>query len=508
MEYSPRCLWLIAFVFALPAVLFLVGSVPAQGLPQSPYSAPSMVRSGLDFAPSNPLGVPSGVGPRGSDSIYLNSEMFQDILRLIPNLQVGYLYSFGKSVGAGRLTLDYLQPIRLGANSVVFGEAHGEFTDFWKTLPSIWRRVDSSIALMTTTETGRHGFNERADLSIGGGYRTLLDENTLLGVNAFFDSTKMGRSWYTSGGLGFEFAALLSGNDAIDLTFNWYGDLFSSKYLIHTFRFWSGDRYRNQDHINTFRRGPQNYDFQAGYSHELWNGGPDLRLSATGYRFGGLDAVYGTRVGTELKTRNGTFTMKYEASHDWLNGTYHEVGGFVNVGLRLSNLLNGDSPFVMPEPIFRSPRNLRKWLTDKVRRRWHAQAGELASRSGYTRYCVAIPPGGIINKGQIYPINPAFAPPFTNIKEWRMEWRGLTLPGFTITVYRVEFCMGGNILMGNTPSGPPCGVQCIDTETGTGEWRETTHWGNCTGSNRVRLSMNAAQLQFASDGYLCFSFRY
>ena len=31
--------------------------------------------------------------------------------------------------------------------------------------------------------------------------------------------------------------------------------------------------------------GNSNFDFQAGYSHELYNGGPDLRLSVTGYKF-------------------------------------------------------------------------------------------------------------------------------------------------------------------------------------------------------------------------------
>lgn len=56
---SPRLFGL----FTLFTILISVLTVGAQGLPQSPYSAPSVVRGGLDLAPSNPLGMPSGVGP-------------------------------------------------------------------------------------------------------------------------------------------------------------------------------------------------------------------------------------------------------------------------------------------------------------------------------------------------------------------------------------------------------------------------------------------------------------
>ena len=137
--------------------------------------------------------------------------------------------------------------------------------------------MDTTPTAGITTTTTRSGFNERTDLSFGGGYRTILNENTLLGVNGFFDTTKLGSRWYSSGSLGFEYAALLPGNDAIDLNFNWYGRLFDGKVLV-----------------KAFRRGPRNFDFQAGYSRELWDDGPDLRLSATGYRFSSGAGVSGS----------------------------------------------------------------------------------------------------------------------------------------------------------------------------------------------------------------------
>ncbi|GEM_PF-415847 len=283
---------------------------------------------GLDLAPSNPLDMPGSTGghPRGMNQILITPQLLQGLLPMIPNLEAGYLYNFGRGVNSGRLTLDLLVPIGLSADSVVFGEVHNEWQDFWKTV------------------TG--GANHRIDLSIGGGYRTILTENTLVGVNGFYDTTRLGNRWYPSGSIGFEFAALLPGNDAIDLTFNWYGNMFRSNVLA-----------------NAFRRGPSNYDFQAGYSHELWNGGPDLRLSATGYRFSAGTGVYGFRARAEARTRDGMFTLRYEAAHDRVNKTYHTIGGFLNVGLRMSNLLQGESPFEMPEPIFNSPRNLRTLLT-------------------------------------------------------------------------------------------------------------------------------------------------
>ncbi len=337
-----RCI--VLSILTLIIALLISYSAIAQGLRQSPYSAPNVLRgtrSDLDLGPSNPLSAPMAglVGPREQSSILFSPNLFQGILPNIPNLQFGYLYRFGSAYArSNRLSVDYLLPITLGhGNSAIFGEAHGEFTNFWDSI----RNVFSSRDTITSTSS----FDERKDLSFGGGYRTILNENTLIGVNGFFDTTKIGGKWYNSGGLGVEFAALLPGNDAVDLTLNYYGNLFNSDVLTRV-----------------FRTGPENYDFQTGYSHELWNGGPDLRLHATGYRFSAGTSVYGYKGGAELKSRDGMFSVKYEIAHDRINKTYHTVGGFVNLGFQLGNLWNGESPFVGPEPIFSSPRNLKRLL--------------------------------------------------------------------------------------------------------------------------------------------------
>ena len=347
------------FLLTLLVVWALSISAPVPGLSQQPFSASAVEYGGLDLKPSNPRSTPVGFGAPGAGSILVTPQMFQGILPLPSNLQAGYLFNFGDSVGSGRLTLDFIQPIVFG-NSAVFGEAHGEFQNLWKTIGNLFR---------TGATTSQDSFNVRTDLSFGAGYRTILREATLLGVNGFFDTTKLGGRWYSSGSVGLEMVALLPGNDALDLNFNWYGNLFNSNVLA-----------------DAFRRGPENYDFQAGYSHELWNGGPDLRLSATGYCFSSGSVVYGGRTGAELMTRDGMFSVKYEAAHDPINQTYHTVGGFVNVGFQLSNLLSGASPFVSPTPVFKSPRNLARLLSTQVKRSYYQPSAvtlRRASQNGY-----------------------------------------------------------------------------------------------------------------------------
>jgi hypothetical protein len=341
----------------LACTLFTIAET--QGIQQSPYSAADVVRrgapagGGLGIPPYNPLGFPgSPMGlSGGSDSLYVSDGMLRGILPLIPNLQFGYLYNFGNNrVSSGRFTADYLLPISLSADSTLFGEAHTEFQDFWKT----------------------SSFNNRVDLSFGGGYRTFVRRDTLLGVNGFYDTSRLGGTWYSSGSVGLAMAALAAGNDAVDLNFNWYGQIFNSSVIR-----------------NAFRYGPSNFDFQAGYSHELWNGGPDLRLTATGYKFDIGNSVYGWNAGAELKSRDGMLVLRYDVGHDKVNQTYQTVGGFVNVGLQLENLLKGESPFTMPEPIFKSPRSLRYLLTQPVKRDWHQPAAAIVAQQAAAQQTAA-----------------------------------------------------------------------------------------------------------------------
>ena len=358
---SPSRGWVLLILLLSSLLVCSLSTVAeTQGLQQSPYSASNVVRNGgpgggLDLAPSNPLGLPgSTLGlPGGPESLYVSDGMLKGILPLIPNLQFGYLYDFGNNrVSTGRFTADYLLPVIVSPNSELFGEAHTEFDDFWNTLKSVF----------TSSRAYNNGFNNRVDMSFGGGLRTFLRHDTLLGVNGFYDASRLGGTWYSSGGVGLEMAALI-GSDALDFNFNWYGQLFNSNVII-----------------NAFRYGPSNFDFQAGYSHELWNGGPDLRLSATGYKFDIGNSVYGWNGGAELWSRDAMFVLRYNVGHDKLNWTYQTIGGFVNIGFQLENIFRGESPFTKPQPIFKSPRTLTYLLTQPVRRDWHQPAAVVATR--------------------------------------------------------------------------------------------------------------------------------
>jgi hypothetical protein len=343
--------WRFAGVLLLSILLTSSLSIvaEAQGLQQSPYSAPSMLRGtssgGLDLAPSNPLGLPgsSTHWAGGSQSLHVSDAMFRGILPLIPNLQFGFLFDFGnRKVVQGRFTTDYLLPFSLSPCSVIFGEGHAEFQDFWNT----------------------QSFSNRTDVSFGGGYRTLLRPDLLVGLNGFYDGSGWGGPWYSSGGIGFETAALFKNFDAADFHFNWYGLLFNNDLIP-----------------NVFRTGPSNFDFEAGYSRELpwiWT---DLRLKMTGYRFDVGSGVWGWNAGAELKSRDGMFVVKYDVGHDRVNQTYQTFGAFVNVGFKLGNLFKGESPITLPEPIFRSPRTLRYVLTQPVKRDWHQPAAALVARA-------------------------------------------------------------------------------------------------------------------------------
>jgi hypothetical protein len=353
MDMRPgACLWLQ--VLGLVVLIFL-GLARGQGIQTSSYGASSVLRGAsggeLELPRPNPFGLPGQAlrGADGSGSFFVSNGMLQDLLPVIPNLQFGYFYNFGKDVSSGRATIDYTRPFHLSERSVVFGEAHTEISDFW--------------------ETFKGSTNNRVDVSLGGGYRHAFSNAALVCINGFYDTSRLGGRWYSSGGLGLQMAAELPGNDALDVNFNWYGNLFQSSVIR-----------------NAFRNGPSNYDFQAGYSHELWDGGPDVRLSATGYRFDAGQRAYGANAAAEIKSRDGVFFIRYAVGHDKINRTYQTIGAMVNVGFTPENLLKGESPFSMPQPIFRSPRNLLSWLdsTMSTVRNFSQPASALISQASRT----------------------------------------------------------------------------------------------------------------------------
>ena len=216
----------------------------------------------------------------------------------------------------------------------------------------------------------------------------MLGEGMLLGANGFYDASRLYNKWYSSGGLGLEMAATVGGDDAVDLNANWYANLFNKNALV-----------------NAFRNRGGSFDVEAGYSHALFEHALDLRLKFAGYQLDVGSAVYGWRGGADLTTKNGMFKLRYEHGSDPINGQYNTVGGFVNVGFQLENLLAGETPFAMPEPVFRSPRDLRRLLGLKVKRNWHQPASVILARSNAgstpSERCVDSLPGSRLDRASI-----------------------------------------------------------------------------------------------------------
>jgi hypothetical protein len=389
------------------------------------------------------------------DSIYLSGDMFRGILPPIPNLEIGYLYNFGENARTDRLTFDYVLPLPLGPDSAFFGEAHGEFTNFRKTFQRVFLGAAEAKSLST--------LNERADLSLGGGYRRLFTDALLLGANGFYDASRLGGRWYGSGGIGLEMVSLLPGDDMLDLNFNYYGNLFRGRSSL----------------FNAFRNGPSNFDFEAGWSHEMYYGGPDLRLKIRAYRFDTGSAAYGWNAGGELTSRNGAFTLRLDAGHDRISKQYYTVAGFFRTGFQPERLLRLQNPFSMPNPIFTGPsRNVRSLLGRKVRREWHSPAAVVEEKSSrcrpYFRLTVGNPMGTGAVLSDVWDRSSAV-----------VTVRGghpLCAPYFNatrVTIRVVGLCDRRPVrvrvrVSGQNPSGPPWSPPCVDVglilQDGTWLW--------------------------------------
>src|SRR5208283_1999597 len=156
-----------------------------------------------------------------SDTMSLTDGMFRNIVPPIPYLRLGYSYTFGNAVRSGRALADYTFPIRTGIASTLFGEAHAEFQDFWRA-PSV------TVSAPPGPQVVLSPTKSRVDLSFGGGYRTMLNDNFFLGVEGFYDTSRLFNKWYSGGGWGLQLAYNTSTTSAVDLKFNWYGNLFGS----------------------------------------------------------------------------------------------------------------------------------------------------------------------------------------------------------------------------------------------------------------------------------------
>lgn len=291
----------------------------------------------------NPLG-PSGhllIRPYQPEAAASSGAILSSLGGGMPNIKFGYTYYFGPSVRQGRWSADNLLPIDVGPDATVFGEIRGEYQGSWFTTPD-------------------RNSGARTDLSVGGGYRRLMDGSLLFGANGFFDTTRFADKWYSSGGWGLEMAFPLPGNTLVDLNFNYYGSMFPQ-----------------DDFVNAFRSGPSNFDLEMGYCVPILDNVLDLRLKAGAYQFDADPKIYGWRTGIEFTSSCGVFNAKYEFSSDELSGPYHSLGGYITVGLQLEKLFSGETPFSKPQRVLGLARNMRRYLHIATRRSWYQPAPKI-----------------------------------------------------------------------------------------------------------------------------------
>lgn len=345
-------------VFRIIVLAFLfVGVAFGEAVERHPHSG--LPVSALDLAPSNPLGLPGSRGRAsgGSDTAIVSSEMFPAFLSKVPGLNIGFSYLFGQTLNQSHWSVDYLRPVTYGDRGTFYGELHGDFTNYNS---KVWVPFLGDFWKLTGPAA-----NYRYDLAVGVGYRKMLGEDVLVGVNTFFDATRLLGSWNRSGSFGLEMAANGPGDSAVDLTFNCYSQVygqFNSR----------GSVFPAFNIIDEVRNGSGNYDMEVGYSNPIFDRSLDLRLKLTGYRFAvGNQHIGGLQTGAQLTTRDGVFRVAAEYGHDDVYGSYGRVAAFVNVGFQLENILRRESPFSSPEPVFQSPRNLKRLLTQPAKRNWY-----------------------------------------------------------------------------------------------------------------------------------------
>jgi hypothetical protein len=326
----------------------------------------------VDLSPSKPTSLPGTSGPQFGgevEAIPISSALVRDWLPVIPNLQFGFNYLFGRNLSQAWWSADYVLPVSLTSSDIVFGEAHVDSASSASTggfpfLNNFWQQ-------------GPAGLQNRIDLSFGLGYRKLLGDNLLVGAYGFYDSTRLTGSWRSAGSAGFQAAANGPGDSAVDLNFNYYSD----SYVGYDSR---GSDFPTFNFFGAISRGTGNYDFEAGVSQPLFNRAYDFRVKAAGYKYDiGNSKVYGLRSGADLTTADGVFKVSAEYGNDRLIGQYGQIGAYVNIGFQAENIVKGENPFTKPEPIFKSPRHLRQLASQPAKRNWRKPSAVITNPKCY-----------------------------------------------------------------------------------------------------------------------------
>lgn len=287
-----------------------------------------------DLGPGNRLSP--DIDTYDSDSRDTDTSAFlQGIEFDIPTVRVGYAYTFGGDVNAGALVTDFVVRLKLGASDTLFAQSSSEWKKFHSTLES--------------------NQNRALDASIGVGYRRLVRKDLMMGLNAFYDRRRYNGTWRPSTGAGFEVASTLAGSSVIDISVNYYGDIFTGGSTI----------------TELFREGTQSIGIEVGYTQPLADLACAVRLKARLYRLEDDSGAHGWAGGADWANCDGSLVFMYEYGEDKIHNGYHTVQGSLNLLFEPERLLSLESPFAVPRSPFAGYDILRYYLGDVVRRERH-----------------------------------------------------------------------------------------------------------------------------------------
>lgn len=224
--------------------------------------------------------------------------------------------------------MDLLVPVGLGNSGAVFLETSTRYGP----VHSMWH--DS--------------IDTRVDASVGIGARKAW-KDSFLGVNAFWDRTRLDGKWLSSRGVGTELILSPAPERYCDLS------------------------------LNLYQGG--GVDAQLGYMFPVLDKGLDMRLKVEKYRFFDSDFVLGWKAGFDLLSADRTFALTYEYGQDSRRPSYHAVGCSLSLAFQLENIFSLKNPFLEPDPFRPGERTMEAKLSSQVKRAWRQPGTVVAARS-------------------------------------------------------------------------------------------------------------------------------
>jgi Inverse autotransporter, beta-domain len=251
-----------------------------------------------------------------------------DLVLFKPTLSSGAIYRFGDDDRGSRLTMDFFLPTRMGRSSSFFVESRAEYRDPFAHLPASGSR--------------------RLDLDLGLGWRKVGHDGAMVGINTFWDTSRLSGDWYASAGFGLE-AALPVYSGLWDIS------------------------------LNADRGG--GIDLKSGYTLPVWNDRLDMRVYAEKYRFFDGEFILGSKFGAELSSPDRLLSVSYEYGQDSRNPEYQVIACSVAVPLKLDNIFRGKNPFSYPDQADWSHHYAQRLKSEGVRRAWHQPDAVVEARN-------------------------------------------------------------------------------------------------------------------------------